>query len=48
MLCTHHGWNLDSPEVELNALTLWTDEDLLELHRFLEKAVPEPEKAIRL
>jgi hypothetical protein len=43
MLCACYGWNPDRAEVELDALTLWADEDLFELYEFLEKAVPQAE-----
>ena len=47
MLCEGYGWDPDAAELEIDRLTMWADEDLLELYDFLEKAVPETEKAIR-
>lgn len=47
MLCEGYGWDPDANEVEIAPLTLWANEDLLELYELLEKAVPETEKAMR-
>lgn len=47
MLCACYGWDPNSDVVELDALTLWADEDLCKLYGDLEKAVPEHEKAMR-
>lgn len=46
MLCVGYGWDPDADEVEIPSLASWADEDLFELWQFLEKAVPETEKAL--
>lgn len=47
MLCACYGWDPNSDVVELDALTLWADEDLFDLYGVLEKAIPETEKAMQ-
>jgi hypothetical protein len=45
-LCRQYGWEPEADEVKIDPLSLWCEDDLLELQKLLEKCIPESEKAI--